>query len=301
MSLATYIFRKGCLRSDNRRDAGLTVPDNIQYIPDLLYGTDRQWQTLDICYPKDRPSAATIVNVHGGGYVYGTTRTYKFYCCDLASRGYTVVSFNYRLAPKHIFPTPLVDLNLVMEWLCAHQNDYPLDMNNIFMVGDSAGAQLVSQYAALYSNSEYAELMGICPPEFRLAAVGLNCGMYDIAALCRSTERINMILRSYFTRRPERFGDKLDVMKHITPTFPPAYLLSAHGDYLLEHCRPMAEHLASLGVPCEYKIYCDSSTGHVFHVDFRTQTAQQANSEELEFMSRYIMPRSEKNKPENMG
>lgn len=287
MSLTARLFRLGCLRSDRKRDAGLTIPEGITYISALPYSTDGQ-QTLDICYPSDRSSLATIINVHGGGYVYGTTQTYKFYCCDLAARGYTVVSFNYRLAPKHIFPTPLVDLNLVLDWLCAHRSEYPLDLNNILMVGDSAGAQLTSQYAAMWSNPQYAQIMGICPPEFRLAAIGLNCGMYDISGLCSAPAGLSSVLRCYFTRKPEQFGKQLDVLSYITADYPPAYVFSSRGDFLLEHCQPMAELLQSRGIPCEHKIYGDEATGHVFHVNIRSELARQANTEELVFMTQFI-------------
>lgn len=288
MSIATYLFNRGCLKSDNKRDEGLTIPDSINYVSGLQYGDDKVWQTLDICWSKEKPSAATIINVHGGGYVYGSTKTYMFYCADLASRGYTVVSFNYRLAPKHIFPTPLVDLNLVMEWLCAHRDEYPIDLDNVLMVGDSAGAQLASQYAAIWSNAEYARIMGVQPPEFRLAALGLNCGMYDLNEYTANKISRNSVLRAYFTRRPERFGEQLNVLNYIDRQFPPAFLLSSGGDFLLEECRPMAELLSSRGVPSECRIYGDENTFHVFHVDFRTEVAHQANDDELEFMSRYI-------------
>lgn len=288
MSIVTFAFNRGCLRSDNKRDAGLTVPEGVEYIYDIPYGPDKKWHTLDVCHPKDRPSKATIINVHGGGYVYGSTQTYKFYCCHLASQGYTVVSFNYRLAPKHIFPAPLEDLNLVMEWLCAHHSEYHADPGNVFMVGDSAGAQLASQYAAIYSSREYADIMGIHPPEFRLAALGLNCGMYDISSYSSTPPGLRSVLRAYFTADPGQFGDKLRVLDFINSDFPPAFLLSSKGDFLLDHCAPMAELLGSRGVECEYKIYGDRTTGHVFHVNMRSDLALQANADQLAFFERFI-------------
>jgi len=288
MSIAAFMFKRMCTRSDAKRDKGLVIPSTVTLAEALPYGPDRKFNTLDICFPADKPSSATIINVHGGGYVYGSTKPYKFYCADLASTGYTVISFNYRLAPKHKFPAPLEDLNLVAEWMCAHAEEYPIDTQNVFMVGDSAGAQLASQYAVIKSNPEYAAIMGINPPDFRLAAVGLNCGMYDIIAHTAKNAPISPIVRDYFTRRPEQFGEKLNVLEYINSDFPPAYILSAHGDYLVDNCRPMAELLRSKGVECEYKIYGDKNTYHVFHINIRTDLARQANRDELEFMCRYI-------------
>lgn len=288
MSIASYVFRRMCTKSDSKRDKGLTVPDGVTLIESLPYGPDRKYNTLDICFPSDRSSAATIINVHGGGYVYGSTKPYKFYCCDLASKGYTVISFNYRLAPKHKFPAPLEDLNLVAEWMCAHSEEYPIDTGNVFMVGDSAGAQLASQYAAIWSNPAYAQIMGIHPPEFRIAAVGLNCGMYDMIDHTSNKNIQSPIVRDYFTRNPAQFGEKLNVLDYITAEYPPAYLLSAPGDFLAAHMEPMAELLRSRGVECQCKLYGDENTFHVFHINIRTELAQQANTDELEFMAKFI-------------
>ena len=129
-----------------------------------------------------KPGAKTpgILWIHGGGYVYGSTKQYQFYCMGLAQRGFAVVSFNYHLAPKYKFPTPVYDTNLVMEWICRKAEIYGFDTDNVVIVGDSAGAQLASQYAVICTDPEYAKIMEITPPEFTLRAVGLNCGMYDL-------------------------------------------------------------------------------------------------------------------------
>jgi len=289
MSLAAYDFRRKCTKSDAARDAGLTIPQNVTCVEALPYGPDKKWHTLDVSFPSDRNSKAVIVNVHGGGYVYGSTIPYKFYCADLAARGFTVVSFNYRLAPKYKFPSPLEDLNLVMQWLCDHSGEYPIDVNNVLMVGDSAGAQLASHYAAIWSNPEFADIMGIIPPkDIRIAAVGLNCGMYDLVAHTQKENLRNPIVRDYFTSKPEQFGEKLNVLKYITADFPPAYLFSAKGDFLMEKCEPMAELLRSKGVECDWKIYGDEKTFHVFHINIRTEVAKQANDDEIAFMTRFV-------------
>ncbi len=288
MSIASYVFKRMCTRSDARRDKGLTVPEEVTLIEGISYGKNRKYHSLDICFPADRASRATILNVHGGGYVYGSTVPYKFYCCYLASRGYTVISFNYRLAPKFKFPSPLEDINLVAEWMCCHSGEYPIDLENVFMVGDSAGAQLTSQYAAIYSNAEYASIMGITPPRFRLAAVGLNCGMYDLIAHTSEKNIQSPIVRDYFTRHPEQFGEKLNVLGYITENYPPASLMSAPGDFLVDHMDPMAELLRSRGVACRTALYGDKTTGHVFHINIRTPLACTANDEQLSFFSEYI-------------
>lgn len=289
MSLQSLTFCVTAGHSDAKRDRGLTTPDDILRINNIPYGPDVKWNTLDVYRPKHtKGKLPVIVNVHGGGYVYGSTKQYQFYCMDLAQRGFAVVSFNYHLAPRYKFPTPILDLNLVMAWICKKADIHGFDTKRVAMVGDSAGAQLASQYAVICTNQEYTEVMNVTPPDFDLRAIGLNCGMYDLKERAASISE-NKLMADYFTKDPSVYGRKLDVLSYVTDKFPPTYLLSAKGDFLLDHCEPMARYLMEKGVPCEYKIYGDENTGHVFHVNVRSQLARQANDDEIAFVRRYLI------------
>lgn len=288
MSVESFSFWFFASRSDAKRDRGLKTPEDIRRIDRIPYGPDARWNTLDVYRPRGKAGKLpVIVNIHGGGYVYGSTKQYQFYCMGLAQRGFAVVSFNYHLAPKYKFPTPVRDTNLVMEWICRKAEIYGFDTDNVVIVGDSAGAQLASQYAVICTDPEYAKIMEITPPEFTLRAVGLNCGMYDLKKRAGEIPG-NKLMVDYFTKDPSVYGKKLDVLSHVTEKFPPAYLLSAKGDFLVEQCRPMAELLRSKGVPCEYRIYGDEKTGHVFHLDMRSDLARKANDEEIAFIREHL-------------
>lgn len=288
MSVESFSFWFFASRSDAKRDRGLKTPEDIRRIDRIPYGPDARWNTLDVYRPRGKAGKLpVIVNIHGGGYVYGSTKQYQFYCMGLAQRGFAVVSFNYHLAPKYKFPTPVRDTNLVMEWICRKAEIYGFDTDNVVIVGDSAGAQLASQYAVICTDPEYAKIMEITPPEFTLRAVGLNCGMYDLKKRAGEIPG-NKLMIDYFTKDPSVYGKKLDVLSHVTEKFPPAYLLSAKGDFLVEQCSPMAELLRSKGVPCEYRIYGDEKTGHVFHLDMRSDLARKANDEEIAFIREHL-------------
>ena len=288
MSISAYLMRHAFAKGDAKRDAGLTIPEDVTYVRNLSYGPHPSFHLLDLCWPKAaRGRLPVIVSFHGGGYVYGSKEVYQFYCASLAQRGFAVVNFNYRLAPKFKFPSPLEDLNAVMSWILAHQNAYPVDTENVFLVGDSAGAQMASQYAAIWANPAYQQVMGITPPAFRLAAVGLNCGMYDMMAQ-QSDKGLKGVKRDYFTAHPEQFGEKLNVLAYIDANYPPVSIFSAGGDFLKPHCEPMAERLRSRGVPCESRIYGDEHTYHVFHCDMRNETGRQANDDQTAFFRQYV-------------
>ncbi len=298
MSLSGFIFCKRCEKSDKKRDEGLQIPDDVTYVRDLHYGEHKKYHVLDICWPKSidgreidvkKDKLPVIVSVHGGGYVYGSKEVYQFYAASLAQKGFAVINHNYRLASKYRFPAPLEDLNEVLRWMTEHAQDYPVDPKQVFLVGDSAGAQIASQYGVICSNPEYEALMEIKKPQIILRGLGLCCGLYDIRKKLE-TEGCRGNWRDYFGKNPSKYGEKLDVLEHITEDYPPTYLFSSKGDFLLEDCKPMADFLKSKGIRCEYKIYGHEQTGHVFHVDMRNEFGAQANSDQTEFFKDVLCP-----------
>ena len=281
--LSPYITRITFWVSDTIRDRGLKTPEDIERVDDLRYGED-DMQVLDIYYPKgtSRP-LPTIVSIHGGGYAYGDKERYQYYCMNLAQRGFAVVNFSYRLAPEAKYPAQLDDTNAAMTYVCEHAQEYFIDTNNIFIVGDSAGAQLNSQYSAAVTNPEYAAILKLEIPEFTLRAIALNCGGYDLADL-------SDITAYYLDGDYAQYAQELDVLGHITQDFPPSFVMSSTGDMALQYARPMSEFLTGIGVYSELHIYGDEHTKppHVFHCDIRSAYATQCNDEECAFFQRYI-------------
>ncbi|MBP3602891.1 MAG: alpha/beta hydrolase [Lachnospiraceae bacterium] len=296
MSFSSYVFCRMCDKSDKKRDMGLVIPDTVEYVRNISYGENKKYHTLDICWPKyvadgavdvKRDKLPVIISVHGGGYVYGSKEVYQFYAASLAEKGFAVVNYNYRLAPKYKFPAPLEDLNGVIKWLWDNKENLPVDSEKVFLVGDSAGAQIACQYGAIYSNQEYEKIMGIEKPKVTLRALGLCCGTYDLKK--QLTEGgCKGALRDYLTKNPLKYGEKLNALEYITKDYPPVYLFSSKGDFLMKECKPMAEFLSGRGVPCEYKIYGNEQTGHVFHVDMKNEFASKANSDQLKFFKKFL-------------
>lgn len=275
---------------DALRDAGLTTPAEIERFNDLRYSEHSVWGLLDVYRRKDAPAfQPVLVNVHGGGYVYGTKETYQFYGMGMALRGFTVVNFNYRLAPEHPYPCALEDVNAVMHWVCAHDKEYGFDLNNVFMVGDSAGAALLSEYATLWASKEYRSLFGWEVPRFRLGAVGLNCGFYCITDDFRPDGEA---VASYYGDDPlTDHGDRLRLHKFIDACYPPSYVMTCEDDFLRDRAEPMAALLRERGVEAEYAFYTGTTKplGHVFHVDQKSDDAKRCNDAEAAFLKQYMI------------
>lgn len=291
MSIQSILFCRGASKSDRQRDSLIPFPSGVRQSCNISYGPYGKQNLLDVYWPEGQDCCPVIVNVHGGGFVYGNKEIYKRYCMDLARRGFTVVNINYRLAPRWKFPSPIEDIHKAMQWLELEHRNHHADISKIFMVGDSAGGQLVSQYATIHTNPEYRKLFGLpaLSAGMQLKAVGLNCGVYDMTkAASEHRKGLNL---DYLGRKIPNNDPRLDVLGAITPAFPPAHITSAHCDFLLPAAQPMLDFLQSKGIPCQMDIYGregDQSTGHVFHINILKPEAIACNDDQCNFFRQYL-------------
>lgn len=282
--------------SDQKRDAGLTTPDNIKRYDDIAYGEYGRYNLLDIYHKKDVTSPQkTIIDIHGGGWTYGDKDVYRHYCMDMAQRGFTVVNFSYRLSPEDPYPAALEDINAAFTWVAENAAAYNIDLDKICVTGDSAGAQLASQYLALLTNSAFRRLFSMQIPyeQIKVKAVALNCGCYDMRGRMEAQEDDPFLayIDKALTEDRELTLEQIDTVKYINADFPPAYIMSAEYDFLKEHVKPMYELLRAKGIVCEWKLYGkaeDTYMGHVFHLNQRLEEAKICNDDECRFFDEIL-------------
>ncbi len=291
MSISGIMFGLMAGKSDKKRDANLVFPEDIEAIRDINYaGNSDIYNNLDVYFPKGTANALpVIVSYHGGGYVYGTKEIYQHYGAYLASKGFVFINFNYHLAPKYKYPTQLTEVNMVMSWMVENAEKYHMDVDNVFVVGDSAGAQMISQYMAIYANKEYASLFPFeVPKGFCIKGAGLNCGMYSLPE--KEGEKLNKftrdLMKDYMGNDIEKYGEMNDVLGHITSNYPPCYIMTSEYDFLKENAKPMCDFLQSKGVEAKWKCYGTPEKtymGHVCHVNMNLEEAKEINDDEVAF------------------
>jgi len=287
--------RKEWAAIDAVRDAGLTTPDDITRFDDISYGEYGDWNTLDVYCPKGTASPLpTIISIHGGAWFYGSKQLYSHYCMRMAQRGFTVVNFNYRLAPEFKYPAPLEDICSVLHWVQENADAYFIDLKNIFLVGDSAGGQLCQQICTFLTNPEYAKFFNFSAPEnFKVNACALNCGCYFIPiSRVISPKMMGYIFDSYFPEDYLHCCEHMRVRKYVTNAFPPAFVMTAKNDYLRMMARPMYNILRKNGIESVLRIYGSKKQkeiAHVFHLNCRFEIAAKCNDEQAQFFRKHIV------------
>lgn len=295
--IAAGKIRRDSSTNDKKRDAGRKTPDDIVRYDNILYGDDvkwKKWQLLDVYRPRSAVSDSgelkalpVIVIVHGGAWVYGDKDVYQFYAMNLAQRGFAVVNYSYRLAPEVRFPASLEDTEKVFEWICNKASVYGFDTQNVFAAGDSAGGHLLGLYASALSNPDYgANFPFIRNKNLVLRGLALNCGKYRMHADLDTNPQLRLLLNAFMPQ-----GGSLDELKlidasaHVTNNFPPTFVMTCRGDFLLSEAAFMKEALENAEVRHEFRCYGteEEPLWHVFHCTIDLPQAVLCNDEECAF------------------
>ncbi|MFO1169294.1 MAG: alpha/beta hydrolase [Rhodoblastus sp.] len=113
-------------------NAARTFPvKGVTYTPATLGGVAGEWAQADGVAPR-----ATLLYLHGGGYVGMSPVTHRPITGAFAKRGFRVFAPDYRLAPEHPFPAALDDATAAWRALRSSVE------GPCCVAGDSAGGGL---------------------------------------------------------------------------------------------------------------------------------------------------------------
>lgn len=99
--------------------------------------------------PVASPTPALVWS-HGGGYVMGKPELDDVLCAQCAREsGITVVSVDYRFAPRYPFPAGLEDSYSALKWVVSHSQELGIDSRRVAIGGESAGGGLAASLAQL--------------------------------------------------------------------------------------------------------------------------------------------------------
>ncbi|MDD3947384.1 MAG: alpha/beta hydrolase [Clostridia bacterium] len=211
--------------------------DGIKEFCDIPYlASGHKFHKLDVYYPEDtRTPLPMIIDVHGGGWIYGEKEINKPYCLTLAKQGYIVVNINYRLLPEVAFPDNLKDIFAALNWVEENASEFFGDLDNLYITGDSAGGHLVATALAALADPDFAALCGV-KSSLHFRAACLNCAVTDIEAF---TKHDRIPLLKYFHKvflgedyKSSKYLKYLTTRNNKLEQFPPLFLISNEGDFL---------------------------------------------------------------------
>lgn len=197
-------------------------------------------------YPAPGGPVATLVYLHGGGWVTGDLEYSDALCRHLAADvGCTVLSVDYRLAPEHPFPAPLDDAWAALCWAADElAGDGPL-----VVAGDSAGGALAAA-CALRARDEAGPALAAQLLVYPVLDADLDRASYhgEVAGMGRA--EMAWFWNHYLPDVPARTDPRACPLRADTlADLPPTVLVVADLDPLRDEELAYADALSRAGVP----------------------------------------------------
>ncbi len=122
--------------------------EGVQVISDLVYSQTPQGDLLlDLYLPASGAAGPlpVVLFFYGGAFEMGNKHQVALYDIHtLPLDGFAVVSIDYRLSDRAVFPAQLEDAQNALRWIQVHAEQYQLDANKIGVWGMSAGGMMAS-------------------------------------------------------------------------------------------------------------------------------------------------------------
>jgi acetyl esterase/lipase len=227
--------------------------------------------TLDIYRPWQDDAPVTIY-VHGGGWRSGDkSDDRRCRLNPMSAAGVTVVSVNYSLVPRAMFPDQLHDLKAVVRWLRGNGARLGLPTERIGVWGASAGAYLGS-LLALTAGLEAFEgsVGGYFDQSSAVQAVVHWFGQSDLVASGSRTEIESRLLPFAFEAGLLGVGQisdaerasELSLLPWVSASAPP--FLIAHGDrdHIVLPSEGLALHQALVRAGVQTRFELVGGAGH---------------------------------------
>jgi acetyl esterase/lipase len=271
-----------------------SLPENIVEIINVPYKEDGQkGHLLDIYYPNNiEGTFPCIIDIHGGGFLYGDKELNKLSNYHLAKKGFIVFNINYRLALNDIkISEQIQDTIEALNWIGNNFNKYPVNKEKIYMLGESAGGYLAVMAAVVSRSRRLQNIFNVNEPEIRINALAVNCGFMELERKgIKYWGMRTMILEKRYNKKEYYNNLILDKISEIK-NLPPVFATSNENDELNFMTLYFLKILERNKL--EYK-YCyiengvNNKLGHTFNILYpELEESKKLNNEMLEYLIKY--------------
>lgn len=225
---------------------------------DLIYGRVEGSALLaNLAYPDGPGSRPAILSVHGGRWRAGNrTDASSIKVTEWAEFGFVAMSIDYRLVGGSPAPAPYLDLRCAIRWLHAHADDYGIDPQRIYLIGQSAGGHMVS-LAGTLGDGPYPKAGGWADAPGDVRAVISVAAAYELNTLSWGN------LWTPVTGDVEEARRAASPMTHVSATTKPTLVIHSDDDKSVpvQQAMDFVEKLKAAGVQHRFVHYADR--GHM--------------------------------------
>lgn len=259
---------------DEKRFKTLPNVEDVEEIVNIKYLNDNHpLHTLNIYKPKGNNDMLPVIfDIHGGGWYYGDKELNSWYCKSLVRHGFAVVDISYRLSPEVDIFGQMQDIFKAMEFVSKNGKEYNLDLDKLFVTGDSAGGHIVGLIANIVKDEKLQEKYGVKP----------SIDVKGICPVCPALEPLALLPRLAKVYFNPVFGkgymkngvkDIVSFKSTFRKDICPMFFISAYGDPFKGQAQRGYDLCVANGVKAgiymgEKDPKSPNKLGHVFNISF---------------------------------
>ncbi len=225
---------------------------------DVIYGRVEGAALLaNIAYPDGPSLKPAIISVHGGRWRAGNRAdASSIKVTEWAAFGYFAMSIDYRLVGGSPAPAPYLDMLCAIRWLHAHADEYRIDPERVYLIGQSAGGQMVSLFATA-GEAGFPRVGGWEKARIDVKAVISVAATYELNSLSWGN------LWTPIDGKVEESRRHASPITHVNPAMKPLLVIHSDDDKSVpvQQAVDMVEKLKAAGVQHRYVHYTDK--GHM--------------------------------------
>ena len=272
---STYLAKK-MKKNDEANFKKLKEVGDVESMNDIRYLKGKnKYHLFNMYFPKgakDKTKLPLMIDIHGGGWIYGDKDLNRFHNAYYASQGFVVLSMSYRLLLRTNLKGIVQDLFSFFHYIEENQKELEISFDNVLLTGDSAGGHLALLVNAINQNKDLQEIYGVTSFNIEFKMLNLEHPvpfLKEIFAQKGTMVAHHLLMDAFFGRRYKKksiylnasLDDFIDKTK-----YPFTTIVSSSDDSFKNQTIRVYEEFKKRNYPCEFKFY--ENEPHVFEVSF---------------------------------
>ncbi len=184
---------------------------------------------LNLYRPLVSGKNPTLIIIYGGAWRSGSPDDYDQFSYYIAAQGYSVITIDYRHAPKYKFPLQLEDVNTALAYIQNNAAELEVDLHRMSIMGRSSGGHLATLAAYQQNAPSFRSVVSYYAPS------NLSEGYHDPPVPNPINTRT--VLKNFLGGTPEELPElyrQASPINYPRPNLPPTLLVYGKRDHLVQ-------------------------------------------------------------------
>ena len=200
---------------------------NLDFSLDIVYNSlDSRELHLDAYYKKGKKPQPAVILIHGGGWKSGNKSQMKIFAQEIASKGYSCFSIEYRLSPEAQYPAAIFDVKNAIKYIKANAKKFNVNPDKVAVLGCSSGGQMAALIGTTNNNLEFESPSGINENASVQAIIDLDGILAFKHPESEEGKVASLWLGGSFDEKPE-IWKQASALNHVSASTPPILFINS--------------------------------------------------------------------------